>query len=126
MAGMKRHTRALGAAFIPAVLCLAACAASSVQKVGTSTYAPLAANAEVIVYTAENQIKKPYDVVGIVSYNNPGKYQVLTLADAIEPLKAKAREIGANAIVIDKSQPVKSGFISTGVYAEARAIRTKG
>ena len=96
---MNRHPRRLGAALIPAVPCLAACAASSVQSVGTSTYAPLPANAEVVVYTAENEIKKPYDVVGIVSYNNPGKYQVLTLANAIEPLKAKAREIVANAIV---------------------------
>jgi hypothetical protein len=35
-----------------------------------ATYAPLAVNAEVVVYTAENQIKKPYDVVGIISYKN--------------------------------------------------------
>ncbi|HEY2457926.1 MAG TPA: hypothetical protein VGI13_11550 [Candidatus Acidoferrum sp.] len=43
--------------------------------------------------------------------------------NAIEPLKTKAREIGANGIIIDKSQPIKSGIISTGIYAEARAIR---
>ena len=72
-----------------------------------------------------SQVKEPYEVVGIISYDNPGKYQVLSLGDAIEPLKTKAREIGANGIIIDKSQPIKSGFISTGIYAEARAIRLK-
>ena len=51
--------------------------------------------------------------------------QVLSLGDAIEPLKTKSREIGANGMIIDKSQPVKSGFIPTGVYVEARAIRIK-
>jgi hypothetical protein len=30
-----------------------------------------------------------------------------------------AREIGANGIIIDKSQPIKSGFISTGIYAKS-------
>jgi hypothetical protein len=44
---------------------------------------------------------------------------------AIEPLKTKAREIRANGIIIEKSQPVKSGFIFTGIYAEAQAIRLK-
>lgn len=72
-----------------------------------------------------SQVKEPYEVVGIISYDNPGKYQVLSLGDAMEPLKTKVREIGANGIIIDKSQPIKSGFISTGIYAEARAIRLK-
>jgi hypothetical protein len=102
---------------------VAAC--SSVEKVGTSVYQPLASNEEVTVCTADNQIKPPFEVVGIISYNNPGKFHVLTLGHAREPLKAKARQVGANAIIIDKSYPVKSGIISTGIYAEARAIRLK-
>jgi hypothetical protein len=75
------------------------------------------------VFTDPSQIRQPYEVVGIISYDNPGKFRVLTLGDAIESLKEKAREAGANAIIIDKSQPVKSGIISTGIYVEARAIR---
>lgn len=98
-------------------------ACTSVHKIGQSSYPPLMKNEEVLVFTAENQIKDKYEVIGIISYNNPGKYQVLTLESAIEPLKKKAREVGANAIIIDKSQPVKSGIISTGIYVEARAIR---
>jgi hypothetical protein len=109
-----------------ATLTLSACASSSVQKIGTAAYASLAPATEVTVFTAESQVKEPFEVVGIISYDNPGKYQILDLGDAIEPLKEKARLVGANAIIIDKSQPVKSGFISTGIYAEARAIRLKG
>jgi predicted alpha/beta hydrolase family esterase len=107
------------------VLSVAACASSSVQKVGTSSYAPLPDSADVVVFTAENQVKQPFEVVGVISHNDPGKYHIRTLADAIPELKAQAREVGANAIIIDKSEPVKSGLISTGIYVEARAIRMK-
>jgi hypothetical protein len=102
------------------------CVSSSVERIGTVSYTPRPPNSEVAVFTDASQIKEPYDVVGIISYDNPGKYQILTLGDAIEPLKTKAREIGANAIIIDKSQRVKSGIISTGIWAEARAIHLKG
>ena len=111
--------------FLLAVLALAGCVSSSVTKIGTSDYPPLEPNEEVSVYTAEDQIKQPFDVVGIISYDNPGKYRILTLGAAIEPLKAKARLVGGNAIIIDKSHPVKSGIISTGIYVEARAIRLR-
>jgi hypothetical protein len=106
-------------------LLLSACASNSVQKIGTSSYAPLPESSEVIVFTSETQIKQPYEVVGIISYDNPGKFRVMSLGDAIEPLKEKAREVGANGIIIDKSQPIRSGIISTGIFAEARAIRLK-
>jgi hypothetical protein len=96
-----------------------------VEKIGTSSYAPLAPDAEVAVFTDESQIKQPFDVVGIISYDKPGKYRILSLGNAIEPLKEKARSVGANGIIIDKSNPIKSGIISTGIYVEARAIRLK-
>ena len=81
--------------------------------------------ANVVVFTQAGQITGPYEEIGIISYTNPGKYRVMTLGDAIEDLKEKAREVGANAIIIDKSQPIKSGIISTGISVEARAIRLK-
>jgi hypothetical protein len=105
------------------VLVLAACARSSVQVIGTSNYPPLPRNADVLVYTDDTQIKEPYEVIGIVSYTNPGKYQVLTLGKAIGPLKKKAREIGGNGIIIGQSERLKSGFISTGISVDARVIR---
>jgi PBP1b-binding outer membrane lipoprotein LpoB len=115
----------LNGLLIFAALILVGCVSSSVERIGTVSYTPRPPNSEVVVFTDASQIKEPYDVVGIISYDNPGKYQILSLGDAIEPLKTKAREIGANAIIIDKSQPVKSGIISTGIWAEARAIRLR-
>jgi len=115
----------LKAALVSVVLVFAACASSSVEKVGTTAYAQLPETADVVVFTDPSQIRQPYEVVGIISYDNPGKFRILTLGDAIESLKEKAREAGANAVIIDKSQPVKSGIISTGIYVEARAIRLK-
>jgi hypothetical protein len=106
------------------LLFLGACS-SSVERIGTTYYSAVPANAPVVVFTDANQIKVPYEVIGIVSYDNVGKFQVLTLGNAIEPLKEKAREIGANGIIIGNTRPVKSGIISTGIYAEAQAIRLK-
>jgi hypothetical protein len=82
-------------------------------------------NAPVFVFTEASQIKVPYEVIGVVSYDNPGKFQVLSLGNAIEPLKTKAREIGANGIIIENSRLIRSRLISTGIYAEAQSIRLK-
>jgi hypothetical protein len=107
------------------LILITSCVSSSVTKIGTGAYAPLASGTEVAVFTSESQINQPFEVVGIISYDNPGKYQILNLGSAIEPLKQKARAVGGNAIIIDKSHPIKSGIISTGIYVEARAIRLK-
>ena len=102
---------------------LAGCVSSSVQRIGTTGFSPLPPNSDVLLFSSESQIRQPYEVIGIISHTDPGKYQILSLGDAIEPLKSWAREIGANGIIIDKTQQVKSGVISTGIYVEARAIR---
>ena len=120
---MKLIRLIAGALLFASPLVVGGCASSSVQRIGTSAYAPTPQNSEVLVYTDETQIKVPYEVIGIISYTNPGKYQVLTLGDAIEPLKEKAREIGGNGIIIGQSLPIKSGIISTGITVDARAIR---
>jgi len=80
-------------------------------------------NTEVVVYSDRSQIETAYEVIGIASYTNPGKYQVLDLGDAIEPLKEKARELGGNGIVLIEWHPVKSGIISTGISVQADVIR---
>ena len=112
------------ACLILGALGLTACASDSVQRIGTSPkYEPLAESTEVAVFMSEDQVKVPYEVIGVISHNDPGKYHIRNLGDAIPVLKDKAREVGANGIIIDKSQPVKSGIVSTGIYVEARAIR---
>jgi hypothetical protein len=110
--------------FAAAALILSACARSSAIPIGSSPpAAALPVGSDVQVFTSERDITVPFRVVGLVSYTDPGKYQILTLGSAIEPLKEKARELGANGIIIDRSERVKSGIISTGIAAEARAIR---
>jgi hypothetical protein len=99
-----------------------ACASSSSQRIGQSSYPSQPDTAEVLVFTSDTQIKEKYETIGIISHNNPGKYQILTIEAAIDPLKQQARRLGANAIIIDKSYPVKSGIVSTGIDAEAGAI----
>jgi tetrahydromethanopterin S-methyltransferase subunit F len=59
-------------------------------------------------------VGKPFKVIGIITHNDPGKYQILTLDNAVPALKEKARSIGANGL--------KSGIISTGISVKARAI----
>jgi hypothetical protein len=101
---------------------LTACVSAGVTPVGSNAFAPLPPGAEVLIFSAENQITGPYKVVGLISYSNPGKYQILSLADAIPDLKEQARKAGANGIIIDESHVIKSGIISTGIGVTARAI----
>lgn len=110
--------------YITCIICIfiLACASSSSQRIGPSSYPAQPDTADVLVFTSESQVKDKFETIGMISHNNPGKYRVLTLESAIEPLKKQARQLGANAIIIDKSYPVKSGIISTGIYVEARAI----
>lgn len=86
-------------------------------------YPPLGIGDEVMVFSSAGEVTPPFETVGIISHTDPGKYQILTLADAIPHLKAKARSIGAKGIIIDQAMPVKSGIISTGISVTARAIR---
>ncbi len=104
-------------------LLASACASSTVSKVGTASYAPLAPAIDVAIFTDESQVKQPYEVVANISYADPGKYANLTLTNAFEPLKAKAREVGANGVIIDHSETIVSGIISRGIAVDGRAIR---
>ncbi|GAG16876.1 unnamed protein product, partial [marine sediment metagenome] len=107
------------------VAVLAGCASTSVTPVGNHLYSPLPSSYAVLVFSREGDVIQPFEVVAIISYTNPGKYQVLTLDDAVPKLKEKARSVGANAIIIDESRPIKSGLISTGIAVTARAIVVK-
>lgn len=98
----------------------------------TSSFIPTGDNANVApvklyagdlkVYMTENEVHAPFKVLGVISYTNPGKYQILSLGDVIPEIKEKARAAGANAVIIDENHAVKSGIISTGIGVTARAI----
>jgi hypothetical protein len=109
--------------FLAVVPLTAACTSSSVIPTGDHTYPALAGNAPVNVYASEKDVPPGFEVVGIIDYMNPGKYQVLSLQDATPELQSKARTVGANGVVVDGMDPVKSGIMSTGIHVRARAIR---
>ncbi|HEX3343004.1 MAG TPA: hypothetical protein VHS09_00475 [Polyangiaceae bacterium] len=108
---------------IALALSAAGCVSSAAIPSGGVAYVPLPPSEPVAVYFDERAVGRPFEIVGEVEVDNPGKYHILTVKDAVPELCARARTLGANAILIDSAQPVKSGIISTGIYARARAIR---
>ena len=120
--GMRR-----GAVLISVGWLLGACASHEpVRTVGPSTYAALPPKVEVVVFTAADQVKEPYEVIGPISYTDPGKYEMEAVSNATEPLKARARAIGGNGLIIDSTEPVKTGIVTIGIAVTARAIRLTG
>jgi len=103
-------------------LILAGCASGQVVPIGNEYREPLKENEPVYIYYHEDEIKFKYSVIGILSYVDPGKYQILSLASVIPAMKSKARRAGANGLIIDETHVVKSGIISTGIGVTARAI----
>jgi hypothetical protein len=98
------------------------CGSTSVTKIGTATYAPVAEGGDVTIFTAESDVKQPFVVVGIISYDGPGKNDKLDFGAATEPLKEKARALGGNGIIIDNYRPINSVITSTRISVKARAI----
>jgi hypothetical protein len=101
---------------------ITSCWSTSVTKIGSGTYAPLGEGKEVTIFTAESDVKQPFAVVGLISYEGPGKNDKFDFGAATEPLRVKARALGANAIIVDKFYPIKSGLTSTRIAVRARAI----
>jgi hypothetical protein len=101
---------------------LSACVSSGITPIGSNTLNPLPQSSTVYIYTSEKEVTIPFKVIGIISYTNPGKYRILSLADVIPDLKDRAREAGANGIIIDETHVIKSGIISTGIGVTGRAI----
>lgn len=103
--------------------CLAACANNiTVKKVSTTAYPPLTPYDSVIIFSKDSEVKGPFEIIATLEFSNAGKYRRLELIDALEPLKAAAREIGANGIIIDKTDSIWSGIVSRGISVEGRAI----
>src|SRR5262245_56506979 len=104
---------------------LVSCTTTSVTPTGSSHYPPLPATASVAVFLNADEIKTSFETLGLIDHSNLGKYQKLTLDDAIPALKEKARVLGANAIIVDEVSTIYSGFVSRGVSVKARAIRVR-
>ena len=108
---------------LPTLFIITACANNvSVKKISSSSYPPLTPYDTVLVFSADSQIKGPFEVLAVIEFSNFGKYRRLEQADALEPIKEAARGIGANGIIIDKTDTIYSGIVSRGISVEARAI----
>jgi hypothetical protein len=119
--------RARLAAFVLCVApLLAACASGGITPVGAHTYPPLATDAAVQVFPTEKEAPGGFEVIGLIDYVNPGKYQVLSLKDVLPAVLDKARSVGANGVIIDGTDVVKSGIVSSGLHVRARAVRVPG
>jgi hypothetical protein len=101
---------------------LTGCASGGVTPIGGASFRALPEDAPVAIYSAEKDIPRPFKVVGLLSYTNPGKYRILSLSDVIPDIKAEARKAGANGVIIDETHPVKSGVVSTGIGVTGRAV----
>ncbi|MBV8216590.1 MAG: hypothetical protein JOZ08_25510 [Verrucomicrobia bacterium] len=101
---------------------VSSCASTSVTKIGIATYAPLAEGKDVTIFNTESEVKQPFVVVGIISYEGPGNNDKLDFGAATEPLREKARALGGNGIIIDKFHPINSVITSTRISVRARAI----
>jgi len=96
---------------------------TSVTPVGDKRYDRLPESASVSVFDSSAKRPQQFEVIATMIHADPCKMRTCTLKDAIEPLSAKAREIGANGIIIDNSQAVKTSVFSIGIAVDARAIR---
>ena len=105
------------------LLLITACANNvSVKKISSSSYPPLTPYDSVLVFSAESQVKGPFEVIAVIEFSNLGKYRRLVLVDALEPIREAARGIGANGVIVDKTDTIYSGIASRGISVEARAI----
>lgn len=98
-------------------------AETTATRVGTHQYDALPASAAVAVFSSASDAPRTFEVVAMLSHADPCGFHRCSLKDAIEPLSAKARQVGANAIIIDGVQTVKTSLTSTGVGVDARAVR---
>ncbi len=107
---------------LPSLLLVIGCATTSSTPTGTTRYAALGSRVPVAVYSDPSEVPAHFVTVAMLNFNDPGKYHIRSLDDAIPALQDRAREAGANAIIIDHYAPVKSGLISTGITVQARAV----
>jgi hypothetical protein len=96
---------------------------TAATPVSAKAFAPLPESAPVTIFESPARAPRHFEVVATIQHADPCKMHTCTLKDANDPLSAKARELGANGIIIDNSQIMKTSVFSTGIAVDARAIR---
>ena len=83
------------------VLTLSGCASVGATRLGNTSYPSKPRNSQIDVYMGENSVKRPYvDVCLIDSRTGTTLFENRTVQQAIENAKPKARDYGADALVV--------------------------
>ena len=113
----------LGAGLLFVLLLLAACADPTIHPVGAAHYEPLPPGSVVRVFLAESDVHQPFAVVAVIRTTRKDKSQTPELDDVIPEIQEKARTVGADGVIIDATDPVRSHILTMGITVSARAIR---
>ena len=105
---------------------LSGCASTSVVPVGSTTYPSMSHSEPVQIFQNETEVQGEYTVLGMITHgrNATTIFQSATFsAEDLEAVKAQARSIGANGVILDFVKP--GGAYGAGLQVRARAIRIK-
>ena len=67
---------------------------------------------DVAVLAADAQIAEPFEGIGQIYYDDAGPFQILGIDSAMNLLKQKAGAIGADGLILGRSEPVELGIVS--------------
>jgi len=99
------------------------CAKTKTVPAGGSPESLPWTSGEVTFFSNDEEVHKPFKVVGSIYYMDPGEYKRLKFIDVVPILKEKAKVLGANGIIIDIRETVVSGWYERGIEVSGRAIR---
>lgn len=88
--------------------------------------AAVAADAPITVYLAPSDVPPGAVVLGGLDYSDPAFAQRKDLDHAVGVFKEEARKLGANAIVIDSHDTIRTGILNRGIKATGRALYIGG
>jgi len=106
------------------MILLSGCASTSVIPVGNTTFPPLSHSEQVQIFQNEAEVHGEYTVLGMITHgrNATTIFQSATFsAEDLEAVKARARSIGANGVILDFVEP--GGAYGEGLQVRAKAIR---
>lgn len=105
------------------LLLLAACADPTIHPVGSAHYEALPPGSIVRVFRAESDVHQPFTVVAVIRTTRKERGRTPELDDVIPEIQEKARSVGADGVILDATEPVRSGILTMGISVSARAIR---
>ena len=100
---------------------LAGCVSTKVTQVGTETFSPLPKTTHVFVFANEIGMDTVYIPLGLIHNTARAYLTPYVLNDVIDTLKDKARELGANALIVEQGTDTDSFYLTLDV--RARAVR---